>query len=272
MATSSSAPSIRTRLLKAIERPARSLGSGLLFVFFGFASLALAIVVIPLVVWIQGAEDGTDLTAQRLIHRTFRLFTRVAIGSGMFGATYVGMERLSRGPCLVVANHSSLLDIVFLISFMPQGDCVVKSEAWSNPALRGIVSSAGYIPNDGGESLIEACVSRLRAGRSVVLFPEGTRSPEVGLGRFRRGAAHIALRSGCPMVPIRIVCDPPAFLKKGQPWYAVPNERMKYVFAAGAPVYAKDLVSGDLTQSVAARRVTAWLRSYFESEQVASSS
>ena len=100
---------------------------------------------------------------------------------------------------------------------MPQADCVVKAQAWRNPALRGIVSVAGYIPNLDGEEAIRACAERLAAGRWLVVFPEGSRSPVRGLGRFHRGAAHMALEAGVPILPVTVSCEPPA-LKRGQPW------------------------------------------------------
>ena len=75
---------------------------------------------------------------------------------------------------------------------------------------------AGYIPNDGGRALVEACDERLQAGRSVILFPEGSRFPERRLRRFQRGAAHLALESDCPITPALIRCEPPA-LGKGKP-------------------------------------------------------
>src|SRR5258705_8298 len=69
----------------------------------------------------------------------------------------------------------------------------------------------------------------------VVVVPEGTRSPRGGLRRFQRGAAHIALKSGCPVVPIVITCRPPTLLK-GQPWHEVPDRRADWVLRVGDPI------------------------------------
>jgi 1-acyl-sn-glycerol-3-phosphate acyltransferase len=145
---------------------------------------------------------------------------------------------------------------------MPQADCVVKREAWSNPFFRPVVRICGYIPNDGGEAVIEECAQRLRRGRSLILFPEGSRSPRAGLGPFQRGVAYIALASGCPITPVWIECQPPA-LKKGQPWYALPNERLRFSLTVGSPVFARDWLDEDLPRVLAARRVTSGLRTLF---------
>ena len=69
--------------------------------------------------------------------------------------------------------------------------------------------------------LVEDCDKSFKGGHSLVIFPEGTRSPAYGLYTFSRGAAQIALRTGVSIVLIVVTCDPPTLLK-GQPWYAVP--------------------------------------------------
>jgi 1-acyl-sn-glycerol-3-phosphate acyltransferase len=66
------------------------------------------------------------------------------------------------------------------------------------------------------------CEKNFKAERSLIVFPEGTRSPAHGLRTFKRGAAQIALRTGVPIVLVVITSDPPTLLK-GQPWYKVPE-------------------------------------------------
>ena len=245
-----------------LEHLLRRLGTGFLFATFGAGAVVLAGVVIPLTMRLGRRRAASDLAAQRIVHRAFQLFVRLGAGLRIFSLSGSGTERLGEGPGLVVANHPTLLDVVFLISCMPQADCIVKREAWRNPFLRGIVTAAGYIPNEGGRALVEACGERLQAGRSVILFPEGSRSPERGLGHFQRGAAHLALETGCPITPVLIRCEPPA-LGKGRPWYAGPNSRLEFSLVVGEPVRAKELVKGDVPSVIAARQVTAALRDHF---------
>jgi 1-acyl-sn-glycerol-3-phosphate acyltransferase len=61
----------------------------------------------------------------------------------------------------------------------------------------------------------------------VILFPEGTRSPVGGLGRFRLGAFELARRTGVPILPVRITAEPPT-LWKGLPWYSVPRQTVDF--------------------------------------------
>jgi hypothetical protein len=93
----------------------------------------------------------------------------------------------------VLANHPTLIDVVFLISLLPNADCVVKRVA-CNPFMRGPVRAAGYISNDDGAGLVDDCIAAVRAGGSLVIFPEGTRSVPGQPPRLQRGAANIAVR------------------------------------------------------------------------------
>ena len=255
---------LSTRVRLAIRRSVRVLVPGFLFAVFGIGAVVLAGLVVPVAYCLRFGREPMDVVAQRWIHRSCYAFAQLGIVLGQFGLEYSGFERLRHRPRLIVANHPSLLDVVFLLSLIPRVDCVVKLEAWSNPALGLIVRTAGYVSNSEGESMVEACADRLREGRSVLVFPEGSRSPEAGLREFKRGAARIALRSGHPIVPVAITCDPPT-LKKGQPWYALPRDRFDYSLVVGEPVFAKDLVEEGSAPALAARRVNAWLYSYFES-------
>jgi len=245
------------------ERALRIIGTGFLFATFGIGAVCLATLVLP-ILWILGGRlQSRDLLAQRVIHHAFRVFVRLGSWLGLLGLEERGTARLSQRGVLVVANHPTLLDVVYLISRMPQADCVVKAQAWSNPALRGIVRIAGYIPNLDGERAIEQCAKRLAAGRSLVVFPEGSRSPVRGLGRFHRGWAHMALCSRAPILPVLIRCDPPA-LKRGQAWYKLPNARLEFRLEVGEPIDPMTILEPEMSRGVAARRLTALLRSHFE--------
>ena len=251
------------RVLRSVQRVIRTLGQGMLFAVFGVGGLILATLVIPLLAWLRGPGEDRELFAQRMVHHSFRLFTWFGSTLHLLGLEEQGTERLRQPGQLVVANHPSLLDVVYLISRMPQADCVVKRALWRNPMLSSVVRVCGYIANDGGVSVVEACSERLARGRSVILFPEGSRSPYGKLGRFQRGAAYVAIASRCPITPVVIQLQPPA-LKKGQPWYALPNERLKFSLEVGETFFAHDLLQEDLPRTIAARRITVGLRSLFD--------
>lgn len=207
-------------------------------------------------------RDGarSQARAQRAIHRGYRAFVWFLEAMGLFRVHVHDARRLSGpGARLVVANHPTLLDVVFLIAQMPQADCVVNTARARNPFLRSAVSAAGYVRNDEGPAVVEECARRLRAGRTVLLFPEGTRSPVHGLRPFRRGAAHIALESGCPMTPVRITSDPPA-LTKEQRWYDLPRSPVELSLRVQEPISPRPYLESGETRVIAARKLTGELR------------
>ena len=207
--------------LVSLRRGWRALRTGLAFVAFGLGAAVLTVLILPVLQLLSWRRPDTQRRVQLLIHYAFRFFAWSMVTVRLIRVTWVGREELRRGPILVVANHPTLIDVVLLVAAMPQADCIVKTAAERHPLLRRIVKAAGYIPNDRPGTLIGAGTEYLRQGRSLLLFPEGTRSPEGRLRTFRRGAARIALRSGHDLVPVVITCSPPT-LMKGQPWYDVP--------------------------------------------------
>ena len=245
-----------------IKRVWRIAATGSAFALFGIAGLLLAAFVFPILRRFTGSSLERERRAQRLIQRCFRAFMAYMQLVGLSEIRVRGGERLAEsGPHLLVANHPTLLDVVVIGSLMPQLDCVVKREAWSNPFMRGVVEAAGYIPNDAGEQLVDHCVERIEQGGSLLIFPEGTRSPEGGLGTFQRGAAHTALRSRQPLLPVSIRCDPPT-LMRGQKWYDVPPRRMQFSIEVGEPIALPSPTAGE-PRGLAARRMTAELRDFF---------
>jgi 1-acyl-sn-glycerol-3-phosphate acyltransferase len=147
------------------------------------------------------------------------------------------------------------------MSELPQADCVVKQAVMANPFMRSTAVFAGYFANDPGDALVEACASRLKAGRTLLLFPEGTRTDDGQLGRFRRGAAHVALRSGKPLRPVVIHCHPPS-LMRGQRWYQVADRKLRIVLEVCEAVAPEDMPAGS-GRGAAARRLSSRLRDFY---------
>jgi 1-acyl-sn-glycerol-3-phosphate acyltransferase len=248
-------------LARRLARLGRAARTGIAFAVFGAGGVFFALLLLPVLRLLPGTPRERELRCQRLVHRWFRLFVRFLQGLGLLGVETRGGERLREPGQLVVANHPTLLDVVMLVAQMPQADCVVKRAAWSNPFMRSVVKAAGYVPNDLGEALIEDCAERLAAGRTLLFFPEGTRSPERGLGAFRRGAAHVALRAGRPILPVFIHCDPPT-LMRGQPWYDVPERSFAFRIQVGDPI--PPAPGGGGGRGAGARRLTAALRGFYQ--------
>jgi 1-acyl-sn-glycerol-3-phosphate acyltransferase len=126
-------------------------------------------------------------------------------------------------PCIMVANHPSLLDFIVLLQDLPNAVCLYKSQSLDNPVLSPFIQVGGYIEGmDGTASaskrIISTCCERLAAGHHVVVFPEGTRSESAStMHKFRATTFHAAVNCQAPVQPVVIFCQP-LFLGKNQSW------------------------------------------------------
>jgi 1-acyl-sn-glycerol-3-phosphate acyltransferase len=109
------------------------------------------------------------------------------------------------GACVVAANHESLLDpLVLALAAGQPLHFLAKVELWRRPPTAWLMDALGGIPirRDRRDLVSLAQAERLlRAGESVAIFPQGT----VRGGVWTRGAARLALATGAPLVPVRIV-------------------------------------------------------------------
>ncbi|MHB1586126.1 MAG: lysophospholipid acyltransferase family protein [Acidiferrobacteraceae bacterium] len=120
----------------------------------------------------------------------------------------VGAEHLPKTPAIVVSNHQSAWEtLAFQVIFPPQS-WVLKRELLFIPLFGWALALTWPISIDRGarrralQQILAGGMTRLNAGRWVVIFPEGTRRPPGALGRFGLGAALLAKHTGRPIVPV----------------------------------------------------------------------
>ena len=139
--------------------------------------------------------------------RARRLLWRAAFGS-TGGLTVRGS--LPAGGCVVVANHSSHADAPALLAALParaHPAVAAAADYWFAPGSRArvcrvLVGGFAVRRGGGGSGDLASAGSLLRAGRAVVVFPEGTRSRDGALGEFHSGALRLAAAAGVPVVPV----------------------------------------------------------------------
>ena len=116
-----------------------------------------------------------------------------------------GLERLGPGPYVFAPNHQSHFDIAALLGLLPGVTrFATKREMFAEPILGAVLRTMGMVPIDRDDST--ASIERLRKvaldGGSLVIFPEGTRSPDGQLQPFKKGAFVAAIGLGVPIVPV----------------------------------------------------------------------
>jgi 1-acyl-sn-glycerol-3-phosphate acyltransferase len=218
--------------------------------------------VFPLLHLLVRRPERRVAWSRSVIRIAFRAYIELLRLLGVLRYEIEGRERLERRGLLILANHPTLIDTVFLMAFVRQADCIVKAELWNNPFTRGPVRAAGYIPNTGGPELLEECIASLECNNNLIVFPEGTRTGADGVVRLKRGAANIAVRGARDITPVRIRCEPPT-LGKGNKWWQVPPRRTCFRIAVDEDLPIGHFTAGAESEGLAARALTAHLQHYF---------
>jgi 1-acyl-sn-glycerol-3-phosphate acyltransferase len=185
--------------------------------------------------------------------------------SGLRGVRYEfhGADRLGRPGQLIIANHPTLIDVVFIVAFTPAPACVVKAAMFANPFTRNVVRAAGYIRNAPTDEMIERSVAALRSGDALVMFPEGTRTRAGQPLAFHRGAASVAVQGAKVLTPIYIHVDQP-LLNKALPWYKVPPRVPRFSIRVGDDIDLDPFRSAPPPR--ASRQLNDWLVGIYEQE------
>ncbi|STQ91324.1 lysophospholipid acyltransferase family protein [Iodobacter fluviatilis] len=256
-------------MFKTLERSWRIFATALAFSAFGLGGLALGLVFFPLLhLCVRQSAHKTRL-ARLTIHYAFKFFIELMRILGILRYSIRGIEKLQRPGRFILANHPTLIDVVFLISLVKNADCVVKAGLAQNPFTRGPIKGTAYICNNSGSQLIDDCIASVHAGNDLIIFPEGTRTATDGSMKLQRGAANIALRGQCDITPVTIRCQPLS-LTKGLPWWKVPASRMIFTLDIGDDIaVAPFLEQAGGETALAARQLTQYLHDYFLPENTA---
>jgi len=210
---------------------------------FSTPLLLLATIVLGTVSIVASFFDSTGRTQ----HALSVFWARILLAVSFIRVRVEGLEKLDpQGSYVFAANHASYMDIPALLSTLPfQFRFFAKKGLFQIPFLGTHLRRAGHLPVDRSnarnslKSMSEG--ARVIADRriSVLLFPEGGRSPE-GLREFREGAAYIAIKAGAPLVPVALVGMRPLL-----PMGSIHIRSGSVVVRIGQPIPTGDLHSSD---------------------------
>lgn len=244
----------------------RLFATGLCFSLFGLGGLILTLIIFPLYYLFAG-KYRTRL-ARKTIQTAFALFLWIMQFTGVLKFEIKSARRLTDAKgMLVLANHPTLIDVIAIIAYMPNVNCIVKQQLWSNFFIGMVVRSADYIRNTESEGLIEQCHEALQAGNNLIIFPEGTRSRPGEPLKFKRGTAHILLKSNALIKPVIIKCVP-STLTKGEKWYKIPRTKANMIVSVQPAMSTEKLMAnadGDV-EAFSARQLTKKLEDYFSNQ------
>jgi 1-acyl-sn-glycerol-3-phosphate acyltransferase len=147
-----------------------------------------------------------------LAHNVGRFWGRWLVWCGGIKVTLHGRGNILRGqPQIFFCTHKSYFDVFCLLAYFPvQYRWLAKEELFHLPLFGRVMRKGGYIPIDRSNSRkayrsMVAAAEKVRAGTSLVIFPEGTRSPDGRVQPFKTGGAALAIQAQVPVVPVAIV-------------------------------------------------------------------
>ena len=142
-------------------------------------------------------------------HRCARAWARLSLGTTGVRVTVEGVEKLDPHRSYVfAANHQSIYDIPIVFASVPfQLRIVAKQSLGRIPFMGWHLHRAGHLLVDRrnpGPDIVRKMARLMREGSSLIVFPEGTRSVDGQLGRFKKGSFLVALGANLPVVPVTI--------------------------------------------------------------------
>lgn len=209
-------------------------------------SLLFIILMFPftVIMWIIAAPWGHN---NQLIHRWLTFQGQVLIAaSPLWSLKVSGRENYHHGQNYVmVSNHQSMLDIPLMKCLGMNFRWVSKKENLKVPILGQSMRMAGYIPIERGskESVIkmmERSEKVLNAGGSVFIFPEGSRSPDSEIHRFKSGAFRLAVKTNTPILPVILDGTGEVFKGKGFVLNSGHKLKLKILRPLHPPEFATD--------------------------------
>lgn len=222
---------------------------------FGLGAVLLAIFVFPFIRIFTFHKKDFGIIARAYVSHTFRVFlgNLNICKTSLLKVDDKEAYRNIHGK-IIIANHPSLLDFVYIMSLVPNSTCIVRGGLTHTP-LRWVIKQA-YITNttDFNDVLVE-CKKLTDMGCNVIVFPEGTRSPRVGRNNYKKGAARIALYCNCDVLPLFIGGSDKYGLGKFDPLWSY-NHVEPYLYDIKMlPVISIEQFKG-LSEPIAAKHLT----------------
>jgi 1-acyl-sn-glycerol-3-phosphate acyltransferase len=175
-------------------------------VFFLIPAISLYTLVLGAASIASSAFDRRGHVA----HRCARLWSRLILKTTGVSVAVEGLDRIRPGTFVFVSNHQSIYDIPVIFATLPyQLRIIAKASLARFPVLGWHLKRGGHLFVDRRNPDRAGILARWRAlvseGLSLIIFAEGTRSPDGHVARFKAGSFLLAIEAGLPIVPLAVV-------------------------------------------------------------------
>lgn len=191
---------IPSLLLRKLAMVVRSLSA---LLFFLVAMLLVISPAVWLYVKLGALTEKKKWKLHLLIYHAARIAAmRIGVPGARFSCKIDKSVDFNK-PSVLICNHQSHLDLVYLLSLTPKVIFLTNDWVWHNPFYGFIIRHAEYYPASMGiDKLLPHFRSLMERGYSIAIFPEGTRSRDCKVGKFHQGAFYVAEQLGADIVPM----------------------------------------------------------------------
>jgi 1-acyl-sn-glycerol-3-phosphate acyltransferase len=170
-----------------------------------------------------------------------------------------GLENIPTGPCMFAANHTSNADAAAIVGAVPRRLAIFGRKSLFDIPIVGLAFKlAKFVPVDRGNreagiNAVKQAVEYIKSGSSFLVYPEGTRSPDGRLLRFKKGAFIMAIEAGIPIVPLacsgahRVMRKKSLVIQPGK----VNVQFGKPILAAGYTIEQRDALAKQVHDAIA---------------------
>jgi 1-acyl-sn-glycerol-3-phosphate acyltransferase len=191
--------------------PFRAVSSGFLMLIVRSLAFNLAFYAVTTIIAVGGLPT---LVSRRAVIRLAQVWGRVTLWLlrvvGGVTVEFRGVENIPPGPLLVAAKHQSALETLALVTAFPDFAYILKRELLWIPLIGWYLSRSGMVAIDRSKgaramsAMNEAAADAIRAGRQLIIFPEGTRRAPDAPPAYKLGITHLYAALGVPCLPIAL--------------------------------------------------------------------
>ena len=198
--------------------------------------------------------------ASAILHRLLNSVAKlIVLRHGIPGVRYTvenDGENFNR-PAVIICNHQSHLDLMVMLSQTSKLVILTNDWVWNSPFFGMVIRNAEYYPVSMGiDAILPKLQSLVKRGYSIVVYPEGTRSKDCSIGRFYKGAFHIARTLRLDILPMIEYGMGNVLPKKG-----------KYLRTGRMLLSVRKRVSFDEYDRIGTtKEITSWFRRYYINE------
>ncbi len=207
----------------------------IMLILFGFGALFIRYFIFPF----QKTRDENYKTLQK----SWQIYIRMLEICKVLTLKVNDEEKIKNiKNSIIVSTHPSFVDIVILMSIIPNSTCFVAEKLSRNPFFKGMVKLLFILETSSTEDWLKDACEKLDNGLNIIIFPMGGRHKMDAQPKIRRGTALMALKSQKNIVALHLKNNFD-FLQKGQPVYKVDEKPTEYTLDYIGEINSKDFLA-----------------------------